>query len=171
MTDTGFPYTPVPTFAGFVDWVYGTMGVPSAWLPSDAQVLTWAYNYATGTVNTYFACVPGPFNLIVTYNLGGHFLACWAQDPTPFPGSPPAPYITVDGVGYGFWAWLRKANNISGFITGIVSSSSDEGTSVGLVVPKQAENLTVGQLQLTTTLWGRTYLGLAQDYGTNWGIS
>ena len=173
-----------PTLAGFTAWVFGVMGVPTAWLPSDSPALEYAYWTARATVNPAFQCVPNlvtlpqdpqpPQQLIysqMVYNLGGHLLATWAPDPSPFPGNPPAPWKTVDGVPYGFFAYLRKENNILGFTTGIVSSSGDEGTNAAMVVPKQAENLTLSQLQLTSTFWGRWYLGQAQAFGTNWGIS
>jgi hypothetical protein len=118
-----------------------------------------------------FQCVPGPIYLQMVYNLGGHLLATWAPDPSPWPGTPPAPFIIQDDVSYGYFQWLRKSNNILGAIVGTVSATSDESTSTTLVVPKQAENLTLSQIQLMTTFWGRTYLGYAQAYGTNWGIA
>lgn len=166
-----FPVTPTPTFEGFQSWVYAVMGVPPEWLPSDSPYIFYAYNTAVAIVNPAFQTVPGPIYFQMVYNLAAHWLATWTPDPSPFPGSPPKPYIVIDDVGYGFWQYLRKQNNMLGFITGTVQSSGDEGTNVSLVVPKQAQNLTLGQLALTTSIWGRTYLGYAQDYGTNWGIS
>lgn len=105
---------------------------------------------------------------MMVYNLAGHYLAQFAQDPSPLPDPP---FIIVDGVSYGFWSYLRKTTGLNGFISGIVQASADEGTSVSLVAPKWADNLTAGQLQLTNTPWGRVYLGWAQDAGTAWGIS
>lgn len=160
------PSTPQPTEAGFLNWVRTVMGVPIQWLPDDSLSITYAYDTAIAIVNPAFRSVPGPIYLQMVYNLAGHLLVTWAPDVA----APPY-FIEVDGVGYGFFQYLRKQNNMLGFTTGIVSASSDEGTSVSLVVPKQAENLTLSQLQLTTTPWGRTYLGYAQDYGTNWGLS
>ena len=165
---TTYPYTTTPSYDGFVAWVFGVMGVPSQFLPSDSPSLGYAYNTAISLVNPAFISVLGPIYLQAVYNLAGHLLVTWAPDVTT---SPPFPYKTEDGVEYGFFGWIRKQNNMLGFITGIVSSSSDEGTSASMVVPKQAENLTLSQLQLTTTIWGRTYLGYAQSYGTLWGIS
>ncbi len=162
---TTYPYTPIPTEAGFQSWVYGVMGVPAIYLPSDSPVFDYAYNTAVAIANPMFQCVPGPIYLQMVYNLGGHLLATWAPDVSGLV------YITVENVQYGFFQYLRKSNNMLGFTTGIVSSSSDEGTSASMVVPQQANNLTVGQLQLTTTVWGRTYLGYAQSFGTNWGVS
>lgn len=162
---TTYPYTPIPTEAGFQDWVYGVMGVPVEYLPSDSPSIGYAYNTAVATVNMMLECVPGPLYLIAVYNLAGHYLATWAPD------VPGLVYITVENVNYGFFQYIRKQNNMLGFTTGTVSSSSDEGTSASMVVPHQANNLTIGQLQLTTTVWGRTYLGIAQSVGTNWGVS
>lgn len=164
--------TPTPTQAGWLaNFVYGTMGVPTAWLPSDSVYIGWAYNTAWATVNPAFQCVPGPIWLQAIYNLAAHLLLTWTPDPNPYPGDPPAPFIIVDGTPYGFFQYQRKQNNVLGFVTGTVSASGDEGTNVSLVVPKQAENLTVGQMQLLSTFWGRTYLGIAQDYGTSWGLN
>lgn len=162
------PSTPQPTQAGFLAWIRGVMGVPVQWLPDDAPAIGYAYDTAEAIVNPVFACVPGPLYLQAVYNLGGHLLATWAPD------VPPPPYFKVDedGNGYGYFQWLRKSNNMLGFTTGIVQASSDEGTSVSMVVPKNLENLTLSQLGLLSTIWGRTYLGIAQDWGpTNWGIS
>ena len=162
---SNYPYTPIPTEAGFSEWVYGVMGVPVMYLPTSSPSIGYAYNTAYATVNPSFQCVPGPIYLQMVYNLAGHLLATWAPD------VPGLTYIMIENVPYGFFQYIRKQNNMLGFTTGIVSSSSDEGSSVSMVVPHQAENLTISQLQLTTTVWGRTYLGYAQDYGTNWGLS
>lgn len=158
------PTTPLPTQAGFLLWVRGVMGVPSQYLPDNSPSIGYAYDMAYATANMSFIDVPGPMYMYMVYNLAGHLLATWAPDDD-------LVFKTVDGINYGYFAYLRKQNNMLGFTTGIVSSSGDEGTNVSLVVPKQAENLTLDQLQLTTTPWGRTYLGYAQRYGTNWGLS
>jgi hypothetical protein len=144
------------------------MGVPTAYLANDDPVLQLCYDISIATVRLAFQCVAPPIYQQMVYNLGGHYLAQFAQDPSPLPDPP---FIIVDGVSYGFWSYLRKTTGLNGFITGIVQASSDEGTSVSLVAPRWAENLTAGQLQLTNTPWGRTYLGWAQDAGTGWGIS
>lgn len=160
-----YPSTPLPTQAGFLNWIRTVMGVPVQYLPDDSPSIGYAYDTAVAIVNPAFRSIPGPIYLQMVYNLAGHLLVTWAPD------VPDEVYKIVDDVPYGFFQYIRKQNNMLGFTTGIVQSSSDEGTSVGLVVPKQAENLTISQLQLTTTPWGRTYLGYAQDYGTNWGLT
>lgn len=160
--------SPQPTLAGFTAWVYGVMGVPAEWLPSDSIVITYAYDTALATVNPVFRCVPGPIFLQMVYNLAGHFLVSWAPDVTT---TPPYPYISVDGVNYGYFEWYRKQNNVLGFTTGIVQTATDQGTSTTMVVPDQAKNLTLSQLGLLSTPFGRFYLGLAQDWGSPWGLT
>lgn len=166
---TAFPVTVKPTYEGWVQWVYSIMGVPSAWLPNDSPYLFYAYNTAYAIVNPVFQCVPGPIFLQMIYNLAAHMLVTWAADPDPYPNG--EPYIIVDDVPYGYFQYIRKQNNILGFTTGVVTSSSDEGTSVSLLVPEAFKNLTVDQLALTTTVWGRTYLGYAQRWNGPWGLS
>ena len=163
--------TYIPTYSGFVAWVFGSgMGVPTAYLANDDPNLQLCYDISTTTVRKAFICLgmSSPIYQLMIYNLAGHYLAQFAQDPNPLPNPP---YIIVDGVSYGFWSYLRKTSGLSGFISGVVQASSDEGTSVSLVAPKWADNLTAGQLQLTNTPWGRAYLGWAQNAGTAWGLS
>lgn len=163
-----FPFTPKPTLSGFTNWLYTTVGIPVEWLPTDQEWITWAYNTAIVTVNPFICRVPGPIYLQAVYNLGTHVLLTNCPDPVP----PPTPPFATDATGdYGFFAWTRKQNNILSSTLGTVSSTGDNGTSVSLTVPRQAENLTIGQLQLQTTPYGRAYLGIAQSYGTNWGLS
>ena len=144
------------------------MGVPTAYLSNTDPVLLLCYDISVATVRKDFICpAPAVYQLMV-YNLAGHYLTQFAQDPSPLPEPP---YIVAGDVSYGFWSYLRKTSGLNGFISGIVQSSSDEGTSVSLTAPRWSDNLTAGQLQLTNTPWGRTYLGWAQDVGTAWGLS
>lgn len=161
--------TYTPTLAGFGAWIYGAgMGVPMAYLSPTDPLIQQCYDIAVETVRLGFARIAPAVYQLMVYNLGGHYLAQFAQDPFPLPDPP---FIVVDGVPYGFWSYLRKSTGLNGFVSGVVTASSDEGTSVSLSVPKWSDNLTMGQLQLTNTPWGRTYLGWAQDAGTAWGMS
>ncbi len=144
------------------------MGVPPTYLLGGDANLALVYELSLETVKPAFSCVAPAVYQTMVYNLAGHYLAQFAQDPTPLPDPP---FITVDGVSYGFWSYLRKTSGLNGFTSGLVQASSDEGTSVTLVAPKWADSLTAGQLQLTNSPWGRIYLGFAQSSGTDWGIS
>lgn len=165
-----FPRTPKPTLSGYLNsWLYATVGIPTEWLPSDNPWIEWSYNTGYATTNPMICRVPGPFFLQAVYNLSTHVLLTNSPDVMT---SPPYPYVTdASGETYGYFSWYRKQNNVLSMTLGTVNSTSDNGTSVGLQLPKQAENLTIGQLQLQTTPYGRAYLGIAQSVGTNWGLS
>lgn len=156
---------------GFTEWVNAVMGVPTQYLPSGSPALFWAYGTALAIVNPAFKCLPGicidgvrypnPLYAQAVYNLGGNNLANFAPDVSGL--------IYKDEIGY--FAFMRKDMNINQFTPGVITSSADETTSESMEVPEQFKNMTLSQLQLLKTPWGRTYLGIAQDYGTNWGMS
>jgi hypothetical protein len=153
------------------------MGVPTKYLPSDAPVITWAYEIAQATVNPVFRRVPNracpplspPQSIIytqMTYNLGGNNLVNWAPD------VPDLFYKTLaDGEQVGYFQFFRQNFGLNGFTPGVVSATYDQGTGTTLTVPESLKNLTIADLQLTKTPWGRTYLGLAQSWNQPWGIS
>jgi hypothetical protein len=165
-----------PTLAGFTSWVYGVMGVPTSVLPSDAPVIGISLQIATDTVNPALGFGGAPFfvNLgatmgneytLATYNLAGHNLIVFAVDQ---PGAPP-----VDGSDppQPYFAFTRKELKINAFTPGVVTSTSDEGTSVSLLNPEFMKTLGMTDMMLVKTPWGRQYMSIAQKYGTLWGLS
>ncbi len=149
--------------SAFTAWVYGVMGVPPAAAPTNGQALYYAYQTAAGTVNLAISALPGLFYSQAVFNLGGDNLVNWAPD--------------IEGV-YGpdgktpYWTFMRSKYNINDFAAGVVSSTSDEGTSATLEVPDTLKQLQLDQLQNLKTPWGRRYLAIAQKYGpTPWGLS
>lgn len=142
-----------PTFAGFQGFIANVMGIPSAALPPSSPVPQMAYDVAILIVNTAL-CASGIYALAV-YNLAGDNLVNYAPD------QPNADYFTQ----------LRKAYNLTGFVPGVVTSTSDEGTSASYLNSEFMKNLTLGNLQNLKTPWGRQYLIFAQDFGTLWGLT
>lgn len=130
------------------------MAVPVNALPDDSPFLSYAYDVALATVNPALATVP-PIYMLAVYNLGGDLLVNWAQD------VPPSTY----------WRDLREKFAIYAFAPGVVSSSSDNGTSTSLLNPDQMKDFTLAALQNLKTPWGRQYLAWAQSYGPLWGLS
>lgn len=155
---------PCPTIPGFINFVRGEMGISPSVLPDGSQYFFWAYNQAISLVNRRIAVVPLQYMLAV-YNLAGDILINLAQDPTGAPNvpgsNPPTP----------FFAWTRKQLNINSFVTGVVTSTSDQGTSQSMEVPEQVKTFTLADLQNLKTPWGRNYIGIAQAVGTDWGLS
>lgn len=161
-----------PSLADFTaSFVTGQMGVPVA--AQNATAIGNAYQVAIATVNLQLACIQSPIYTLAVYNLAASFLVNFAQDPTPLPtGYPTLPSTNPQSPApLPYWTGLRAQWRINDFTAGVVNSSSDEGTSVSLTVPEAFQNLTIGDLQRLKDVYGRTYLAIAQDAGTLWGLS
>ena len=150
-----------PTVAGFLQFIRGNMGINSTVLPDNAPVIDVAFGIALDIANDQLNVKPNVYTLAV-YNLAVDNLVNYAPDVQP-------PVIYKDDLPY--FAYLRQEMNITGFVSGVIQSASDESTSSSLVVPEQLKMLTLANLQNTKTPWGRTYLGFAQAAGTLWGLS
>jgi hypothetical protein len=145
-----------PTLAGFLDFVRTVMGITPQQLPDNSTFLPMSFDIARETVNPVIQQVSPLLFTIATYNLAGDILLTWAPDQ---PGST-------------FFKDVRKEWNLLNFVTGVVQSSGDNGTSSSLVVQKAAEDFTLANLQQLKTPYGRAYLAIAQDYGPNiWDVS
>jgi hypothetical protein len=162
---------PQPTLATFLAFVRNVMRIDAKKLPDASPWLPIAFANALAIVNPSLAAISIPqadaagvalntggltIYSEAVYNLAAHNLIEYAQDQP----------------GFGYFKALRKKLNIAGFVSGVVQSSGDEGTSVSLVVQEAAKAFTLMNLQQLKTPYGRTYLGLAQGYGpTTWGIT
>ena len=162
---------PQPTLAGFNLFLSNEVKIPSAALPPSSPWPGYAMGQALALTNPALRIVPIPnidaagaslnsggwtIYALAVYNLATDILI----------------NITPDQTGFDYFAKVRKENNINGFVSGVVQSSSDEGTSVGIVVQEAAKNFTLSDIQRLKTPWGRNYLMIAQSYGpATWGIS
>ena len=103
--------------------------------------------------------IPGlpPVSVYVTaiYNLAASLVINFAQDQS----------------GRKFFEKLRAKFNINGFVSGVIQSSSDEGTSNTMVVQNAAQEFTLLNLQQLKDPYGRRYLSLIQSAGPLWGLS
>lgn len=166
-----------PTLAGFIAFLRAVPVISTAVLPDDSPTIPWALALAIQLVNQQLTavCMPGPpiiglpqvsIYVSACYNLATDNLFTYAQD------LPDAPIIPGSDPPAPFFKWSRQQWNILGFTSGVVQASSDESTSVSMVVQDAAKNFTLQDLQSLKTPYGRTYLGLAQAAGpTTWGIS
>ena len=145
-----------PTLAGYQDFITQVMGIDSTNLPPSQPVIALSFQAALDTVNRAInVASPGMYTAAV-YNLAGDFLINWAPD---VPGQK-------------FFQDLRKRWKLDNWAAGVVASTTDASTSTALDVIEAAKNFTIGDLQNLRTPYGRTYLGIAQNYGpTIWGIS
>lgn len=142
-----------PNLTDFYTFVTN-QGVPSSDLPSTSEYLAWALNYAIEValpgpqIGAGLAGYAGSY-VMATYNLGLHQLLKVAQD--------------VSG---NFFATVRQTYGLTSPKVGVVMASEDQGTSQTLVVPEFFSRLTLSDLDLMKTPYGREYLGYAQMYGS-----
>jgi hypothetical protein len=151
-----------PTVAGYLLFIRNWMKITTEQLPDDSLYIPASLNFAKMVVNRKMQVVPSPdpaypnLYTIAVYNLAGDRLVNFATDQE----------------GETVFADLRSKCNLSGFVSGVISASSDETTSQSLVVAKAMETLTFFDLQTMKTPWGRAYMGFAQQMGpTDWGMS
>jgi hypothetical protein len=164
-----------PTLGGFVEFVTNVIQPPAPFDPTTSVFVTLAYDFAIQWVDRQLRVAPGipgspSIYAIAVYNLAADFLINIAQD------QPSDPVVPNSGTGTNpnglqYWAFLRSRYNILSFTAGVVQTTSDEGTSAGYLVPEQFSQFSVADLQALKTPFGRAYLGIAQSFGSVWGLS
>jgi hypothetical protein len=113
--------------------------------------LAWAFIGAVGVTLAPPPCMPPILYVMAVYNYGMHKLLKIGQDQA----------------GQTFFSDQRKAFNLLSFKAGPVGASADQATSQTLVTPDFLKGLTIGDLDLLLTPWGREYLDYSQQYGPN----
>ena len=152
-----------PTFTGFQWFVSTIMGVPGASMPPN-DWLQIAYDEAINL--TYWALDTVPSQpttpsiyAFAVYNLGCALLLEYAQDDTTT--QPPQT----------FWTNLRSNLNINSMNFGLITSAADQGTSESTYIPEAIKGMTLMELQLAKSPWGRKYLMIIGQWGSIWGIT
>lgn len=112
----------------------------------------YAFDQAMLTVNDVLC---GPAYTLAVYNCAAHILISTAPD---LPGQT-------------YFATLRDNFDLLDASSGVISSSSDQGTSNSFSVPPALQNVTVRDLWFFKTPYGRAYLGYAQSFGEPCGLS
>ena len=147
---------PAPTPAGFLDFLRNVVGIPVLALPDSAPVINVAYSLALVLVNPLAAAINTTLYALMVYNLGTANIISFAPDQ----------------VGFTTFADLRMKFGMGGsFQPGIIQSTSDSGTSSSFMIPDALKSLTIADLRLLKTPWGQAYLALAQQFGTDWGVT
>lgn len=149
-SDMSFADPTQPNLADFTTFVY-SQGVPLDDLPSNSQYLQWAFTVALDTALPAPCNLPGIIYVLAVYNMAMHRLLKIAQD------IPPSTFFTDQ----------RSTFKLMAFVSGVIQSSTDNGTGNSLVVPDFFKTLTMQDMDLLKTPWGREYLAYAQQYGPN----
>jgi hypothetical protein len=145
-----------PTLAGFQSFITNVMAIPTSALPLTAPIIQIVYDVALDTVLLVIACAaPGQYTWAV-YNLAAHLLLMNAPDQT----------------GQNYFVHYRSEMKLNTFVPGVISASADESTSQTMEVTEAMKNLTIDQLLMLRTVYGRNYLSVAQKFGPGmWGIT
>lgn len=144
-----------PNLPDYLVFLREAVGISVDDLPDDSPFIPGTYAMAAAAVNTTLCLAPMAYSL-ARYNFGADRVINFA----------------IDQPNRVYFAKLRKDLGILSFAAGLVSSSSGDGASQSLEVIEAAKGMTVTDLQLMKTPYGRQYIGLAQSYGpTIWGLS
>jgi len=151
------PYAPVlglppgdPTFAGFQWFVANMAGIPASEIP-DVTVLQACYDQAINLAYWGLETVPSQSTspsiyAFAVYNLATDILVEIAWD-------------DPNGTST-YWTDLRNKLGLNSMNFGIITSATD-----------QIKGMTLMDLQLAKTPWGRRYLMFAGQWGAIWGIT
>lgn len=154
---SGFVTPRTPNLADYQTFLT-EQGFTAIVLPPSSMWIPITFDIAVATVNPLLALADcrAPIYSLCVYNLGADRLLNFAPD---------QPNQT-------FFATNRKKLQLLKFSAGLVASSSDNGTSGSKEVIRAAKNMTVTDLEMMKTPYGRVYIGFAQNYGpTIWGLS
>jgi hypothetical protein len=150
----------IPNEIDYLTWIRLIMGVSPTDLPDDSPYIDLSFTMAMEWVNLYLDIASPLLYTQAIYNLGAALMCNIVQDN---PALPP-PDNT-------YWSTLRTSMGLNTFIPGFINATNDEDTSAALLVPMNLQNLTLGDLQLLQTPWGRAYLSIAQSVGSMWGLT
>ena len=149
------PIENTPTLAGFVEWAYAVMGIPTTAMSPTDPGWGFAFAVAKDIVPMDFACLaPGIYTLTV-YNWAGSQLLQFQQDYQ----------------GQNYFTQLRAKFGISNFVAGVINSAGDLNTHESLSIGKGLQNLDLLSLQRLKDPYGRTAIAYMQQLGTLWGIT
>lgn len=148
-------FTAAPNLTDYTSFLRTVVGIKAALLPDAADIIPTTLAIAKELVNEQLCAASSLMYTLAVYNLAADRLINYAPD---------VPEQT-------FFSDLRRTLRISDVSLGVVSASSDEGSSMAYLNPEQLKMLTLQDLQTLKTPYGRTYLGIAQSIGTNWGLS
>lgn len=124
------------------------VGITSAALPDNSVVIDDSFAQALEIVFADIASVSQLMYDKAVNNLAAHILLEDAQDQ----------------VGQNFFATLRASFQLTKLVAGVITSTSDEGTSVSVSSPDFLTKLQMSDLQYLKTPYGRAYMAIAQRF-------
>jgi len=157
---SGFLTPTTPNVTDYLTFIRSGLGIGPVFLPDDSFWITATFNLAIGTVNLALTNATvgtnGPYYTLSVYNFAADRLLNFA----------------LDQPGQSYFKDTRAALGLNSFAAGLVAASGDQGTSQTLEVIEAAKRMTITDLAMMKTPYGRAYLDFAQAYGsTIWGLT
>lgn len=152
---SGFTNPLAPNLTDYTTFIRTQVGIGPVYLPDSSMWINVSFDVAVRMVSLWLERADCVIYTLAVYNYGADRLLNFATDQP----------------GQTYFADARKALNISGFTVGMITSSSDQGTSQSMEVPDWAKEMTIGDLQMARTPYGRQYLAFAQMIGVIWGLT
>lgn len=144
-----------PNITDYTTFLYNVVDIPVANLPDTAPIIATSLQIAQDIVSFAILRASADLYTLAVYNLAADRLLNYAPDVS----------------GQTWFRDTRKKMRLLELSVGVPTSVSDGGTSVGVLNPEALKNLTLANLQLLKTPYGRQYLEIAQSWGTIWGVS
>ena len=145
-----------PNRTDYLSFLRNVAGVPVSALPDSSTQIDDTLAVAQDIVSMTIQEAAPTIYVLAVYNLATDRLLNYA----------------IDQTGQTYFVDIRKAWNLLDITVGVISGGTDQGTTSAIENPEQLKMLTLADLQMLKTPYGRTYLGFAQSYGTNlWGLT
>lgn len=145
-----------PNRTDYLTFLRNVAGIPVSALPDSSTQIDDTLSVAQDIVNMTIQEAAPTIYVLAVYNLATDRLLNYA----------------IDQTGQTYFVDIRKAWNLLDITVGVISGGTDQGTTSAIENPEQLKMLTLADLQMLKTPYGRTYLGFAQSYGTNlWGLT
>lgn len=152
------PIIPAPNVTDFLAMIRNEAGIVAQVLPDNSPVIGMVLTLSLEYVYKEIACVSWPYYVRAVYLFALDRLINFASDP-------------VECGSDGFFTKLRSALGVNSASAGLIQSSSDNGTSQSYMIPDSLKNMSLADLQLMKTPYGREYLGITQMFSPVWGLS
>lgn len=159
---TAFATPGRPNLADYLLFIRQGLGIGPAYLPDDSMWIQATFDMSLGMVNLGLAALTMPgvtgstIYTLACYNFGADRLLNFA----------------LDMPGQSYFKDMRASLGLNAFSAGLVNASSDQGTSQSLEIIEAAKRMTITDLQMMRTPYGRAYLDFAQSWGsTPWGLT
>lgn len=146
----------LPNQADYLTFIRQGLGIGPAYLPDDSMWIGTTFSMARAMVNDALIIADATIYTLAVYNFAADRLL----------------HFALDVPGQSYFKDTRATLGLNNFLAGLINASSDQGTSQSLEIIDAAKRMTITDLGMMKTPYGRVYLDFAQSYGpTIWGLT